>query len=962
MTFRLTLILCLLCSLLEAQNPIIFQSRNDRALAYSYNNVSGSSANTVKRMLQDLNPNNLNRSRFELHYTEVIKAVKRSSQELQVFIELENIYIDNLPPYKSMPMEQAFLPQELRFDVLIQSNGQLLNRRNIPNKPILPEGLVEPIEIIYNDSLSRQNYEMLLDNVEFVFNNACRQKVQQRIDWINGYEQASVDLRNMTAQLQSLNLQNPNPDAIPSFVGRVDALSEQYQLIHQAAFWEGLQLLNNQTPDPFGIAQAEQNYVQTFGVASARVTELMNTIHLAYFDQGQVLLQQNNPQAAANSFQKALNYQPQFSPAQIALGDVLLRQGRIDEATEQLRQSFLTNELDEQSRQRASALLLDCRDAYLQQARNLEQEGRFGEALARVDVARSICAQTPHFNCDDNLVVSQRQSIYRSDFNARREQVQQLFQNNQLDKALAECEELMAFQKAEQIRVNFDTPLLHKRILNALLDRHLTAADRDFQRGRYNEGLAAVQQGADLQRRYLDVLSKTRIETAYQKGYTGLLQQKQEAAQQAEQKARREADNRYYERAIQASLQAIEQYKEARQLIEEQPQYLRPLKALETAYFEAQNKHYQWLYEWTEHSLQQKQLGLAQEVLGKLQSWAKRSAVKARHPNEPAVLEEKVEYQVYLDLANRADALQKSGQQAQAIELYRQAQNLDFKHNFTQAGKGRDISSKINSAAEQEILQAAQPLLRSTDNEAIRRRAAELRSRAAANGVSRAPSVQQVFTQLDERICSNARERLYPAAEQEALRLARTDAYIEAETALQTAKELAREYANCQLDRSRLLEVASEIRSCADFQRKLQEVEDLERNRRFKEALEGWEELGQFYAKAEVSENLPEPIGIDLKAYLLKMNNARYIYIGALHFNESRKAPADAFDVLKHAHQRGWDARQARQLQEELGLWAAEQIYDPNRKWKDAVVDYIGTMKREFKFFRKAFKLRWKSF
>lgn len=962
MQIRLTLLLlCCFTASLLAQNPVIYQNRADQALAYSYNNITGASANNIKRMLRDISPNNYTRSRFELHYTEVIKAIKTGSKQLEVLVELENIYVDNLPSYKSMSVADGFQPSKVRLDVVIERNGQVLKRANLSDATIREDGSTAPLDVRYNDSLSTQNYQVRIESVDFVFNSTSQQQLQQRIDWINGYEQAANDLRNMTAQLQALNLQNPDPDMIPAFVGTVDAISQQYQLVHQAAFWDGLGLNQSNTPDPFGIAQAEQNYVQTFDVASARVNELMNNIHLLYFDKGQVLLSQNNVGAAGNNFQKALEYQPQFAPAQIALAELNLQQGTVDLATEQLRDVLNNFPLDEQSKQNAISLLKDCRDTYLQQSRNFQQSADFPRALGRVDLAASICQNTQYMNCGDDLVSQQRQSIFVSDFNQRRDAVQRLFQDNQLEKALDECEELMAFQQAEQIPVNFDTPALRKRILSALLDQHLTAADRDFQQKAFKEGLADVDAAQQLQKRYLDILSNSKVEAAYEKGHKGLLEKRREQGRQALNQAQQQARSNYYEQAIQKSLIGIAYYEEAQQLIREHPSYLSPTKALETALSEAKAVHYKWLYEWAEQALKKERLDLAQQVLADLQKWSKRSGVKANDPNTPDVIEQKVDYAVYIDLVERADALQARNKQNDAIDLYRKAQTIDFEHGFTQAGRGRDIGNKINSAAEQEIIQSARQFMRSTDNESIRTGLAQLQARAAEYGITRSPGVERIFSEMNSRLCENAKDRLYPNAEQKTINLARADEYIQAEEALQAAKELAREYSTCGLDRTRLLAVANEIRACADFQRKLQAVKELETARRYKDAIEGWEKLAESYEAAEVKDNLDAPMGIPVYDYLMKMNNARYLYVGALHFHENLKDNTKAFEILKRAHQRGWDKRQARQIQEQLGIWAAEQIYDPNRKWKDAVIDYIGTMKSEFRFFRKAFKLRWKS-
>lgn len=962
MAIRLTLLLfCCFTVTLFAQNPVIYQNRADQALAYSYNNVSGNSANTVKRMLRDLSPNSYSRSRFELHYTQVVKAIKTSSKDLEVLVEFEHIYIDNLPTYRSIPMEEGFQPHKLQLTVFIERNGQVLKQTDLSSAAIREDGSTPPLIFNYTDSISSQDYQIRVTNVDFIFNSNSQQRLQQRIDWVNGYEQAAADLRNMTAQLQALNLQNPDPDVIPAFVGRIDALAQQYQLVHQADFWAGLGLSQNTVPDPMGIAQAEQNYQQTFDVVSARVSELMDNIHILYFDKGQVLLSQNNTAAAQNSFQRALEYQPQFAPAQIELAALSFQQGNIDLASEQLRQVLNTFPVDEQSQQRASSLLQDCRDAYLQQSRNLQQSGKFAQALARVNLAADICENTQYMNCNDNLVAQQRQSIFVSDFNQRRDVVQRLFQNNQLEKALDECEELLAFQEAEQIPVNFDTPALRKRILLDLLDRYLTAADRHFQQQAYREGLDDVKRAQGLREQYADILSATKIDAAYEKGYRGIVEKYQEQARQTLKEAQQQINNNYYERGIQKSLLGIGYYEQAQQLIQEQPRYLSPLTALERAGLEAENKHYEWLYEWTEQAVEQNRLQLAQDVLSDLQTWAQRPAVVAKQPARPEKLEEKVDYAVYLDLVARADALQAQNKQNEAISLYRKAQAIDLEHSFTQTGRGKDIGNKINSAAEQEIVQSARQFMRSTDNASIQAGLAQLQARAAEYGIARSPSVQSVFREMNERLCENAKERLYPNAEQEAIRLAKADEYIQAEEALQAAKELAREYSTCALDRSRLLGLANEIRACADFQRKLQAVKEQEASRRYQEAIKSWEELAELYKSAEVQNNLNAPMGIDLYDYFIRMNNARYIYIGALHFMDNRKKTKQAFELLKRAHQKGWDNRQARQLQERLGIWAAEQVYDPNRKWKDAVIDYIGTMKREFKFFRKAFKLRWKS-
>ncbi|MCP4440044.1 MAG: hypothetical protein GY810_13950 [Aureispira sp.] len=367
---------------------------------------------------------------------------------------------------------------------------------------------------------------------------------------------------------------------------------------------------------------------------------------------------------------------------------------------------------------------------------------------------------------------------------------------------------------------------------------------------------------------------------------------------------------------------------------------------------------YNSYYNYGEQSLSNNQLDTALVYAQKAEELAKSQGILGDKINGSMDLVYRVQLQIYNRYITTGDQLHAEAKYIDAIWNFDAAKQLDTKYNFTAKGQGQDVDTKLKASAKAEVLAKAQANYNNTDNTTLRPLLKDVLLFAEKYAILGDLDVSNAINQLQDKVCSNARDILYKGAMDQLLASRQTKDYIQAKASMLEAEEILKEYPNCGIDNAQLLELSPEVMSCGTYQETLKDVEGFEEKRTYKQAVEKLELARQMYLNDLVSNNLPKNKKLDIYSFLMSETREAYVYEGAAFFSDQQDNEK-SFELLKRALKRKYDKRKTKRLQEKLGTWKAEETFKKSKKWKDGYAEVVGDMKKELAFMKKTFRKKW---
>lgn len=369
---------------------------------------------------------------------------------------------------------------------------------------------------------------------------------------------------------------------------------------------------------------------------------------------------------------------------------------------------------------------------------------------------------------------------------------------------------------------------------------------------------------------------------------------------------------------------------------------------------------YNCFYNYGEQSLSRNQLDTALVYANKAETLAKSQGILGDKINGAMDLVYRVQLQIYNRYVTAGDQLQSQANYLEAITNFEAAKELDTQYNFTAKGQGQDVDTKLKGAAKAEVLSKVQANVGSTDNNLLRALLKDLVLFAEKYAILGDLEVSTAINQLQDKVCTNARDILYKGAFDQMISSQQSKDYIQAKASMKEAEAVLKEYPDCGIDNSQLMALAAEIMSCGTYQETLRDANDFEDKKSFKQAVDKLELARQMYFNELVSNNLPKSEKLDIYSFLMGDTREAYIFEGAVFFS-NQQDNEKSFELLKRSLKRRFDKRKTKDLQEKLGDWKAKETYDKSKKWKDGYEEMVGDMKKELSFMKKTFRKRWNS-
>lgn len=949
----------LLCSLaLTAQQRVLFNEDKNSILNYTYANVQGNSRNTVQDLLRNLLPNNYSNASYDLHYTTHARVTEGAPGQWSLSMRINTIYADNVPRFKSFDCADIFVPMTLNIKVQTMKGTTVLDSRSFDAVQI-SNGQASDLTWNFTDtSHLTGNASLVVSNISFDYTNANSDALRRRLTSVGAYEQAANSITGMGNTLLTMNVTNPDPDAVNAMLADLGAMDRNFQDIQAAEFWRELKLRQPNPVDPLNINNLSARFTQDFPLKRQQVMTLSANLPLLYHDRAALAYQQGQKERALADLNKSIQIDPNYTPSHYLIALIDFEQNRIEASAQRVTKIFNQLQSDPNTRQSSLALADKIRDNYIASGVAARDARRYNDAVKHFSDAKAFCKGLRNYSFNEQNLNDLIASAYSADFDERARLMLDAYNRGDLASALRQADDLKAFQQQNNIRSEYDLPRFRYQLLVDVYRKEANACEGYNTAKDYANAISSIGKLETFTNKYkAEIPADLGLNALKSKVYTSIYDDKIKDAKALQAKAATGIQQKQFAIALQDQSEALKSYGEAEAFYKQFPALISNPATVFGEELRRQNVDY--LLRQAKQSYDNKAYSDALTQALKAQSFASNYGIDTKAASQQVY---DARFAIYKSIVAEGDALTAQNRPDEALRKYNEAKEQDRLYGFSTGNPSVSIDNKITGSAKSDLINRINVgLAANQDIPAYQILYRDVQSTVATYQLQNDDDVSRAVQQIQTRICTLAQARL-DASAAEADNFARGNNYIAARDAQTRGLAINAEFGVCHLDLTRLNTQRDRINACAEYQDKLHLAQDAERTGNYDRAIENFISAARAYDAPLVAGNLPKDASYNLYDYIHASTVGAFNFSGALYYSdESHKDIDKSYDLLKLALAHRQNPKSTSFLQNRLGAAFAEKLYQPGTKSKDAIAQVVpAELKKALKTFSKAMCKRWK--
>jgi len=474
MKTELLLILCITLlaqTQLISQEEIVKEGAVEKKITFSYHNLSGPSAYSLKQIYRTISPNNYNSLEYQIttNWDYSIGKVFNRPEEMRLSIELEGLFFENLPKYEGFQLKEPFNPESILITIAIKSPDTsftseiAIEKLNKKTSQLLALPATNAIEIEFTDIYL--NYAQV--NLKLA---------KSRVNQVNNLLKTKKYLEQLNKENRLLKIDYDDPDNILSSHAKIKKWTAILEDSHyQQGFWKALP---SSILEITKIQSLRNQLNRSLQLKRFSLNKKIKNIHKIYVQRGYQFLENRDYSKAITDAEKALQNKPKNLAAYTLRTRIAWDVNGIDNSLSFFEKgSKYFSAASTQDAQDFISLGGEFKSHYIQSGNELLNERAFEEAILFYKKTDEFCRTYSMINCRDfNLVkniqfVRQTQYYDLLDFTTR--QIDLL----QFESALASLESANVFFKTYQIPEKGTYLQLKKQATRGRWDELVTEAN-----------------------------------------------------------------------------------------------------------------------------------------------------------------------------------------------------------------------------------------------------------------------------------------------------------------------------------------------------------------------------------------------------------------------------------------------------------------------------------------------------
>lgn len=526
-------IYCLLpLNTLHAQGTTILENEFSYSASFNYNSNPSSRDYYTNIIIQEIAksiPKRVEYTSFSVSYVMRHKLIKLDSMHYKLTAELKNFTAAGDIFYKGINVSKVLVPGEFDFTVKVfrKTGGiptnsgnqiQILYQNYQAIRLTDNMGYFPILDMPFADTIKDGVYSVLFENQKLFYNEASKIRFFEFMTYINDYYASDNQISQALQKVQSVNLNNV--DMLSFYDIELREAENIIASIESRNFPLNLNLHDN---DPMHFMDKMGSLTDQARQTRFQLNQKLSILDQLYYQQGNDLLAQNKITDAINYYNKSLQVNPFFAPAQYQLARIEFNSGNFSKAAAMVNYALLKMNPDPSTQQLLVQLANTIYSTLIDEGSRLISTQNYNEAIAALEEARKLCTSTPGLVCTEALskkMAEAKYGMYQSFLTV----ADKALQNNQLNIAETYINQSLDYQRqnATEIINGLESEKMFARLCNAWIAKG-QSLNVSFQ---FENALKAFTKADSIVKVYPSVQTVIGIKEGYTTARRGIYQNK----------------------------------------------------------------------------------------------------------------------------------------------------------------------------------------------------------------------------------------------------------------------------------------------------------------------------------------------------------------------------------------------------------------------------------------------------
>jgi tetratricopeptide (TPR) repeat protein len=476
-----------------AQSKVLYeQNRLETLTLSSFENAE------LAAIATDLGKTNTHRSGKLLLPLEFDQQEKitREGDLLLLRVGVKNMRVREQVLYRDFDFADLLTPTVLFAKVqLLGKEDKILQTIEVSNKAIGQDGSSVLVQTSVRDTSGFDGFKLRVVEKKLSFSSDNRSAVQQRIAQIKRYYDTDARLAQLSRDLQTIN-----PNDIDHLGQQIDRFKKMEHALHRLLDNRLDRELDLNRHDPIQLKRRGKDLENRFGERRLALDQMWARLPEIFYTRGLELAMNGNARAGREFFERSLQANPAFAPSHLQLARLDYKEGYLKEASQRTRELLNRMQVDPETHRFGQELALDIQNAYVRQGEQLNNQGKYRQALEQFEQARDFCRGISSLRCRSELweegIAFAKSGIYD---NLLRDGRQALNQRN-LGQAEKLAKEAQQYARTNKTAIDSDAAAvtLLREVQQQVYLNHMADGRGALQRSQFKAALQAFEQGKSL--------------------------------------------------------------------------------------------------------------------------------------------------------------------------------------------------------------------------------------------------------------------------------------------------------------------------------------------------------------------------------------------------------------------------------------------------------------------------------
>ncbi|WP_210486545.1 tetratricopeptide repeat protein [Rufibacter aurantiacus] len=380
----------------QSSSKVLYEQTKQETISIS--SFANSDLNALAQQLGRDNHHRSGKLVLPVEYEQQEK-ITRTGDQVAVNASVRHVRVREQVLFREFDFSDALTPTVITAKVqLLGREDKVLQTFDISNKSISEDGATVLVQTSVKDTSDFTGYKLKVVEKKLGFSASNDGAVRNRLNLVNRYYEADARLAQLSRDLQAVN---PNDiDHLALHGDRLKLLERDLALLDDNRMERELGLRRH---DPVQLQRRMQDLELRMRERRIALDQMWARLPEIFYNRGLEMAMNGNVRAGREFFERSLQANPAFAPAHLQLARLDFKAGYLKEASKRTRDLLNRMQVDPETYRFGQELALDIQNEYVRNGEQLNNQGKYRQALEQFEEAQDFCRGISSLRCRPEL-------------------------------------------------------------------------------------------------------------------------------------------------------------------------------------------------------------------------------------------------------------------------------------------------------------------------------------------------------------------------------------------------------------------------------------------------------------------------------------------------------------------------------------------------------------------------------